>query len=128
MHRPVIDWTRAAQRKIAGSPEQKVFDATQRLIRIRKSLSLLDDVKNLQWIPMPSRHLAGYIRTMDQQRLFCIFNFSGQSHWMDWNVLSGFGPLPTQLWEHWSAQEYADIGAGSAVEIPPYGFFIWQAR
>jgi hypothetical protein len=47
---------------------------------------------------------------------------------MDWNVLSGFGPLPTQLWEHWSAQEYADIGAGSAVEIPPYGFFIWQAR
>jgi amylosucrase len=128
MHRPVIDWTRATLRKTAGSPEQKVFEATQRLIRIRKSLSLLDDIKNLQWIPMSSRHLAGYIRTMDQQRLFCIFNFSGQSQWMDWNVLSGFGPLPTLLWEHWSAQEYADIKAGSSVEIPPYGFFIWQAR
>ncbi len=95
MHRPVIDWQRAARRTEAGTPEHKVFEATQRLIRIRKSLALLDDIKNLQWIAMPSRHLAGYVRTMDEQRLFCVFNFSGHAQWMDWNLLSGFGPLPS---------------------------------
>ena len=41
MHRPVIRWEKNDLRKVDGSVEQRIFSATQQLIRLRKSIAAL---------------------------------------------------------------------------------------
>jgi amylosucrase len=126
MHRPVIDWKRADKRREKGTPEARVFSATQQLIRIRKALSLLEDVKNLQWMHTDSRHVAGYVRTMGEERLFCLFNFSAYSIPVNWWVFKSFGPLPQRWWEHWNEREIKTGNDHDTVTLQPYAFLLLQ--
>ncbi len=126
MHRPVIDWKRAERRLEKDTPEQKVFSATQQLIRIRKTLSLLEDAKNLQWMHTDSRHTAGYVRTMGEERLFCIFNFSAYMIPVNWWVFKSFGPLSDRWWDHWNGREIKAGNDMDAITLAAYSFLLLQ--
>jgi amylosucrase len=76
MHRPVIDWNKNARTETAGTIENRIFSATQNLIALRKKLPALSDLKNITWLPTNNRHLCGFVRETDNQKLICLFNFS----------------------------------------------------
>jgi amylosucrase len=128
MHRPVINWTLSEERFSEHTHTYRIFEATKQLIRIRKSLPLLDDLKNLQWMDTRNRHLAGFVRTREEERLFCLFNFSGQKQAIPADIFKPFGPYAKKYWDHWRQVEISNGDAEQLDELLPYSFVLLQPR
>ena len=79
MHRPVIDWEKNKRIEEQGSTEERVYSATRRLIAIRNKLPMIADAKNLTWLTPHNIHVAGYLRTLENRRVYCLFNFSDRA-------------------------------------------------
>ncbi|MDX1570751.1 MAG: alpha-amylase family glycosyl hydrolase [Xanthomonadales bacterium] len=84
MHRPVIDWKQAENRKTQGTTEQRLFDGIKRLINVRKNTRALADFNNRELVDTGNPHLFAYLRSNpkapdDQVLAVCNFSESPQS-------------------------------------------------
>jgi len=127
MHRPTIDWEKNKNIDIAGSIEQKMFSATQKLIGIRRQLPEVADYKNLEWLSPHNIHVAGYLRSYQGKRLFCIFNFSAHTAHLTWYLFKEYGNPPAQLYDYWQDQLHVVGPDHEYLEIAPYSFFLLGA-
>jgi len=127
MHRPTIDWEKNRNIDIAGTIEQKVFSATQKLIGIRSQLPEVADYKNLEWLSPHNIHVAGYLRSYQGKRLFCIFNFSAHTAHLTWYLFKEYGNPPAQLYDYWQDQLHVVGPDHEYLEIAPYSFFLLEA-
>ncbi|MBL7748352.1 MAG: hypothetical protein JNM19_13030 [Chitinophagaceae bacterium] len=126
MHRPVIDWRKNKRAEEPGTIENQVFNDTQRLISIRKQLEMVADHSNLQWMTPHNIHIAGFIRSLGDEKLFCVFNFKDKPSYLTWFAFKEHGYAPAQLKDHWSETLY-DVGDDREyLVIPPYGFLLLQ--
>ena len=75
MHRPMIDWNKNEQRKKKGSLEHRIFNETKQLIQIRKALPILSDLKNITWMTPHNIHVAGFVRSFEDKKIFCLVNY-----------------------------------------------------
>ena len=128
MHRPVIDWKKNELRKTEGTIEHRVFSATQKLISIRKKLELLGDYKNLTWLTPHNIHVAGYVRTLEKQRLFCVFNFSNETAYLTWFAFRQHVNIPSKMYDHWSSKELTMGPDNEYLIIEPYSFYLLQTE
>jgi len=128
MHRPVINWEKNKNIDIAGTVEQKVFSATQRLISLRKKLTVVGDYKNLVWLSPHNAHVAGYLRQQKEKRLFCLFNFSGQEAHVTWYLFKEYGNAPAKLYNFWN-DELLTVGHDHEYLVAaPYSFLLLEPR
>lgn len=126
MHRPVIDWVKNENIAIAGTIEQRIFSGIQQLISIRNKLSVVGDYKNITWLSPYNIHVAGFLRTLDEQKLYCVFNFSDQSAFLTWAAFKQHGPSPDQLYDHWN-NKFERVGYDHEYLImPAYSFYILE--
>ncbi|HLO82075.1 MAG TPA: alpha-amylase family glycosyl hydrolase [Chitinophagaceae bacterium] len=128
MHRPVIDWEKNKKIDIEGTVENRVFRATQKLISIRKKLEVVADYKNLTWLTPHNMHVAGYLRSFDDKKLYCVFNFSDRSAYLTWYAFKSHGVEPTVLHDHWTGM---DLPVGENYDhlvIEPYGFHLLEPK
>lgn len=124
MHRPVIDWKKNELRNTEGTIEHRVFSSTQKLISIRKKLELLGDYKNLTWLTPHNIHVAGYVRTFENQRLFCVFNFSKETSYLTWFAFKQYGSIPVKMYDYWSNKEITMGPDNEYLIIEPYSFYL----
>ena len=120
MHRPIIDWKKNERRIIEGAIENKVFNATKKLLSLRASLPAIADLKNLTWLNMQNRHVAGYLRHTNGQKIFCLFNFSPKEVIIPTNFFSDHGPSPASLFNHWTGKK--PILKKNFEELPMSGY------
>ena len=125
MHRPVIDWNKNELRNKKDSIEQKIFSGTQRLLKIRKSLKLLSDHSNINWISPHNIHVAGWVRYLNEKKLLCVFNFSSQLSYLTWFAFKEMG-AGKKLYDHWSEKNYLIGKDHEFLIIEPYGFFLFE--
>jgi amylosucrase len=128
MHRPLIDWEKNERVNEPGTVEQKVFSGTQKLIRLRKQLDAFADYNNLQWISPHNIHLAAFVRSLNQQRIFCIFNYSDKPAWLTWYAFKEKGNAPSLLYDHWSGKEFTVGRDDEYLIVEPYGFYVMEAK
>lgn len=128
MHRPVIDWKKNERINEEGTIEYRVFQSTKKLIAIRKSLFAVGDYKNLTWMTPHNIHVAGYLRTFEDQKIYCLFNFSDQPSYLTWFAFKEHGAAPQQLFDHWSEREYEVGYDHQYLILEPYQFMILEAR
>ncbi|MBC7688828.1 MAG: alpha-amylase [Aquabacterium sp.] len=126
MHRPVIDWERNKNIDIDRSIEQQIFAGTRHLITIRKKLAVVADYKNLTWLAPHNVHVAGYLRTLDEQKLYCLFNFSDKAAFLTWAAFKQHGPAPHQLYDHYNSTSHAVGYDHEYFIMPPYTFSIME--
>lgn len=126
MHRPVIDWKKNARTTKKGSVENKIYAGTQKLISIRKKLPVVADHKNITWLTPYNSHIAGYLRTYEEQRLYCIFNFSSQTEGLSWAAFKEHGVAPAILFDHWRGEKFT-IGEEGELAVAGYGFYLFEA-
>ena len=105
MHRPVIDWKKNKNINKKGSVEQRIFSGTQKLIAIRKKLSIVADHNNLTWLTPHNIHVAGYVRSFGDHKLFCVFNFSSNQSFLTWYAFKEHNPRSSQLFDHWKGKD-----------------------
>jgi amylosucrase len=126
MHRPVIDWDKNKRIHEQGTIEHVVFQSTKKLISLRKQLDVVADHKNLTWLSPHNNHVAGYVRSYGEQKLYGIFNFSPETAYLTWYAFKEHGNFASRLFDHWTEKEY-NIGYDNEyLIIEPYGFHLFE--
>ncbi len=128
IHRPVINWKKNKNIDVEGTVEHRIFCDTQKLIAIRKKLPVLADYKNLTWLSPFNIHVAGYLRTLDETKIYCLFNFSKQVSYLSWAVFKQHGPAANELYDHWQNKSYTVGFDNEHLIIEPYGFCLLEQR
>jgi len=124
MHRPVIDWLKNERVNNSGTIEHLIFSGTKKLIGIRKHLSVIADKKNLTWLTPHNQHIAGFLRAWEQDRVYCLFNFSMHSQPLPWSIFNENGMNPATLYDYWS-EKFFSVGKDDEFFVmPPYSFFV----
>jgi amylosucrase len=128
MHRPLIDWEKNVRASDEATVEGRVYMATRRLIAIRNKLPMIADAKNLTWLAPHSIHIAGYLRTLEDRRVYCLFNFSDQARSLTWQAFKEHGESSERLFDHWSEEEYSLGPNHEALTLAPYGIKILEPQ
>ena len=128
MHRPQVDWNKVNRRKVEGTLEFQLFEGTKKLLAIRKAQDLFADLSNVSWMTPHNQHIAGFIRRKEEDRCYCLFNFSDQPAGLTWYAFREQGELSTQLFDSWSEMSYAIGPDYEHLVIEPYGFRILEPR
>ncbi|MFZ9742713.1 MAG: alpha-glucosidase C-terminal domain-containing protein, partial [Chitinophagaceae bacterium] len=128
MHRPIIDWEKNKKISDPHSIESIIFNATKKLISIRKQHFLVGDHKNLTWLTPHNHQIAGYLRTYDDKKLYCLFNFSNQSAYLTWYAFKEHGGFKPKLYDYWKEKEYTIGLDNDYLIIEPYGFHLLEPR
>jgi amylosucrase len=128
MHRPVINWEKNKKIDEEGTVEERMFSGTKRLISIRKQLEVVSDFKNLTWMPPHNIHIAGYLRTHNDSKLYCIFNFTSEPAYLTWFAFKQHGPVSEKLYDHWTGKELSIGYDHEYFILEPYGFHLLEPR
>ncbi len=125
VHRPMIDWEKAALRNTAGTAEYKIFCALKRMIAVRKEINVFADFNNRELIDVGNPHLFVFGRySLDQQskNVLVVANFDSGPQPLDLEDVGNWtGPHYSQLIDLYSGQ-IPDIFNNTLV-IPGYGFY-----
>lgn len=127
MHRPLVNWKKNNRITQEGTIEERIFSGTKKLISLRKKLAVVADYKNITWLSPYNIHIAGYLRTLDEEKLYCLFNFSNQAAWLTWAAFKQHGPAPAQLFNYISEENYVVGPDEHHLVLPPYAFYLLRA-
>jgi amylosucrase len=128
MHRPIIDWDKVANTKIEGTLENRIFSGIKKLLNIRKQMPLFGDLSNINWLSPHNIHIAGFVRRMGNDRIYCLYNFSNQPAYLTWYALREQGEGAENMLDLWTGSEYK-IGPDQAhLILEPYGFLILEPK
>lgn len=128
MHRPVIDWKKNENVNKPGTIEHIIFSGSQKLLQIRKNISVIADKKNLTWLRPHNTHIAAFLRAWENDRVYCLFNFSNSMQYLTWYAFKENGMKPTRLYDHWSGNYY-DVGNDNEyLVLRPYSFFVLEPK
>ena len=126
MHRPLIDWKKNKNISKESTLEHRIFNDSRKLISIRKKLSIVADHKNLSWLSPHNIHIAGYLRSEADKKLYCLFNFHQKAAYLTWFAFKEHGASPTKLYDHWQDITY-DVGHNNEyLIIEPYSFCLLE--
>jgi len=128
MHRPVIDWEKNRNIEKEGTIENKVFTSTQKLISLRKKFDAVGDCKNLTWLTPHNIHVAGYLRALDRQKLFCLFNFGKSKAYVTWYIFKEHGESFQALYDHWQAKKFTVGADHEYLVLEPYNFCLLEPQ
>ena len=121
-----IDWKKNKKIEKEGTIEQIVFSSTKKLLNIRKKILVVADHSNLTWLTPHNIHIAAYLRSKDEQRLFCVFNFSSEAAYLTWYAFKENGNPPVKLYDHWTEQIITVGQDHEFLILPPYGFALLE--
>lgn len=94
MHRPKIDWEKAALRKQHGSVEQRIFEGLQKMIAVRKTTPAFADYNNRELIDTDNQNLFVFIRNnpkMHNDNVLVVGNFDSSPQSLTLSELSNRG-------------------------------------
>ncbi|MDP2042062.1 alpha-amylase family glycosyl hydrolase, partial [Algoriphagus sp.] len=128
MHRPVIDWEKVSKVEVEGSIENRVFTGVKKLLKIRKQKSLFSDSSNISWMSPHNIHVAGFIRRLGNERVYCLFNFSDKVANLTWYAFREQAEDAQKLINLWDREEF-EIGQDHEhLSLEPYGFMILEPK
>ncbi|MDQ6889558.1 MAG: alpha-amylase family glycosyl hydrolase [Bacteroidota bacterium] len=126
MHRPTINWEKNKLRDTRGTIENQIYSGTKKLLSIRKKLPAIEDKSNLLWITPHNIHVAAFIRYIEDQQIFCLFNFSDKEAFLTWYAFKENGFAPKKLHDHWQGGNYTVGNDDEYLVIEPYGFRVME--
>ncbi len=125
MHRARMDWERVKELSRNPSPQAIVFAATKKLLALRKSLSVVADHSNLEWLDTGNDHVAGFVRAFENKRLYALFNFSSDETSVSWHVLNQRESFLGSLKEVWTDQSFVVGPDHEPLIFAPYRFYLF---
>jgi amylosucrase len=124
MHRPIIDWKKNAAVDAKNTVENQVFSDLQKLIKLRKSLKAVADLKNIHWLEIHNNSIIGFERFLDGERVYFLFNFSAQPQEVTYYMLGASGERASSLQDLWSGK-ILQIGMDHEhLAFLPYQFYV----
>ncbi len=125
MHRPVIDWQKNERIVWEGGPEHRIYTGTERLLAIRKRLSMVADTNNLTWAYTQNNAVAAYYRSGKRGGLYALFNFSNAHTFMPFSRLSLHELIDGEWYDHWQGK-IMTVDEGKVLGFEPYQFYLLE--
>jgi amylosucrase len=120
MHRPQLDWARAARRQDPAAVEGRAFAAVRGLVTARQSLLALRSGGSTEILPTGNRSVLAYRRAHPRSAPFLsLTNFSDVTQTADAGVIARAG-LRAPRHAHSTTGELAV--SGGRIELPAWGF------
>jgi amylosucrase len=124
LHRPPMDWARAARRHDPGSLEGRAFAALSGLARARRSLLALRSGGLTEVLVTGNPSVLGYRRVHPRSASFlALTNFSDVSQAVDAGIIARAG---LRAPEHAHSTIGELVVSGGRIELPAWGF-VWLA-
>ncbi len=101
LHRGKLDWESVKRRKKKGTREEEIFDAIQKLKKIRQSKKVFHSAADTWILPTGNDHVLGIGRYYKGEKLLAFFNFS---------------PDPQKIYTN-EQESYKDLVTGKKEEI-----------
>jgi amylosucrase len=130
IHRPVMDWDKAALRHQQHTPEQRIFEGLSKMIAVRKSTPAFADFNNRELIRTGNPHLFVFLRTNPSDfsdRVLVVGNFDGSPQSLTLSDLGNRGQF--------EYSQLRDLCTGEApamfkdqLVIPPFRFYWLVSR
>ncbi|MFN5023199.1 MAG: alpha-amylase family glycosyl hydrolase, partial [Chitinophagaceae bacterium] len=127
MHRPLMNWDRNEKRKQAGTFEERIFSETKKLIATRKTLEVMGDFKNVTWMTPHNIHVASFIRSYDNKKMYCLFNYKNTASFITWYAFKEHGERPAQLKDYWTGLVHQVGNDNEYFVLPGYGFALLES-
>lgn len=127
MHRPLMNWDRNEKRKQAGTFEERIFSETKKLIATRKALEVMGDFKNVTWMTPHNIHVASFIRSYDNKKMYCLFNYKNTASFITWYAFKEHGERPAQLKDYWTGLVHQVGNDNEYFVLPGYGFALLES-
>lgn len=89
VHRPITNWSKAANRNHQGSIENKIFYGLQKLVEIRKANPVISS-HQMEMMDTANPQILGYRKEQGSQELLVFANFSEETQPINPIVLKGF--------------------------------------
>lgn len=124
MHRPMIDWKKNAAVDSPNTVENKVFSKLQKLIKLRKSLKVVADLKNIHWLEVHNNSIIGFERYLNGEKVYFLFNFSAQPQEVTYFMLGAFGERATAMKDLWSGKTIQIGMDHDHLAFAPYQFYV----
>ena len=125
VHRPIINWDKAALRHSSGTVEYEIFSALKRMIAVRKEIEVFADFNNRELIEVDNPHLfvfGRYQPNKPSERVLVVANFSDKPQQLNLENIGDWGqPKYGQLIDLYSGQS-PDIFKNTMV-IPAFDFY-----
>jgi len=117
VHRPVMDWDRAARAERGEGPEARILDGVRHIMARRHALPALHGAHATKIVDPGRRGLFGFLRDRPAMPVLCLFNFA--ETWdavpVDWVQAQGVTGRYDALSD---AEVVPDDGR---IVLPPYG-------
>ena len=81
IHRPPMNWDKAALRHVDGTVEAAIFGAIQKMVAVRKNTSLFADYNNTYLIEVGNERVLAFGRYDKNQKIICVFNLNDSEEW-----------------------------------------------
>jgi amylosucrase len=128
MHRPIFNWKKVGNSRIEGTIENQIFSGIQKLLKIRKQKPIFGDLSNITWLSPHNIHIAGLVRRMGNDRIYCLYNFSDQAAYLTWYAFREQAEGAESFTDLWTETEFK-IGLDQEYLIlEPYGFLILEPK
>jgi len=124
VHRPSINWEKAARRNMPGTVEYEIFSALKRMIAVRKEIDVFADFNNRELIEVENPHLfvfGRYHLLKPNEQVLIVANFSNKPQHLNLAELGTWGAQYRPLVDLYRG-ENPDIFKNSLV-IPEFGFY-----
>ncbi len=125
VHRPRIDWQKAALRNTPGSVEHRIFTALKKMIAVRKEIPAFADFNSRELLDVDNPHLLAYSHFdhgNTSSRVLVIGNFDAAPQHLDLDVLQKLGFFTLGNVRDLSTGESPPI-FNNQLAIPAYGFY-----
>jgi len=128
MHRPIFNWEKVVNSRIEGTIENRIFSGIQKLLKIRKQKPIFGDLSNITWLSPHNIHIAGLVRRMGNDRIYCLYNFSDHAAYLTWYAFREQGEGAESFTDLWTETEFK-IGLDQEhLILEPYGFLILEPK
>ncbi len=129
MHRPIVDWNHITKELAkSGSVVNRIYQATKKLLFIRKSLQVIADYSNIKWASPHNIHVAMYLRSKNEKAFWGLFNFSNQEAWLTWYSFREHGINPINLYDH-CTEELVVVGKDyEYLKLAPYQCRLFEMK
>ncbi|MGR9071837.1 MAG: alpha-amylase family glycosyl hydrolase [Gammaproteobacteria bacterium] len=125
VHRPTIDWEKAALRNSPGAVEYRIFSALKRMIAVRKEIDVFADFNNRELIDVENPHLfvfGRYNLNKPSEHVLVVANFDSKPQPLNLKEVNGWsGSQFGRLVDLYSGQS-PDI-FNDTVVVPGFGFY-----
>lgn len=82
MHRPRMNWKKAANKNNRHSVEGRIYLAIQQMVQARKQIRQFRDQNNTYLLDVKNQHVLGFVRHDLDGKVACVFNLNDHEEWI----------------------------------------------